>query len=383
MTGQQAGMDKQVKVMLVAVRGLAAGYLWTTVVISIVIGLLIGLLVGWVIWPANVIGARPARLSNDYQQVFLQFAADSYASGGVKSLDELAVKLGDGWTKQEVITQLGKMIDSKQPGADRDRLAALRSALTAYPREVGPNGAPAPSGGQTPQPPASGISPVVVIGVLVIIGASVALVWIIQRRSRAAAAAVTSGMAVSSQAASGDTTEQVTQQIAVAAPPVSRAQGAPHPVQKTAWAGESTPPLAQYVTSYALGDDRYDVSFSIETSTSDFLGECGVGISELIGTGSPDKVTALEVWLFDKNDIRTLTKVFMSENAYNDQALRARLAPKGEAVLVKKGEITALTTQTLKVNARIVDLQYGSSSLPANSFFQQITIELAAWSTGS
>jgi hypothetical protein len=220
----------------------------------------------------------------------------------------------------------------------------------------------------------------VILVVLVVIGVIVAIFLIIQRRNRASAS--TKGMTASSQTVSGDTVEQVTQKIAVA-PPVSRAQGAPHPVQKTAWAGEATPPLAQYVTSYALGDDRYDVSFSIETSTGDFLGECGVGISELIGTGSPDKVTALEVWLFDKNDIRTLTKVFMSENAYNDQALRAKLAPKGEAVLVKKGEITALTTQTLKVNARIVDLQYGSSGLPANSFFQQITIELAAWSTSS
>jgi len=376
MTGQQAGMGKQIKVMLTAVRGLAAGYLWTTVVISIVIGLLLGLLVGWVIWPANVIGARPAKLSNDYQQVFLRFAADSYASGGVKSLDDLALKLGDGWTKQDVITQLGKMIDSNQPGADR--LAALRSALTAYQGELGPTGASAKAGGQTP---GSGTSPVVVIlVVLVVIGVIVAIFLIIQRRNRASAS--TKGMTASSQTVSGDTVEQVTQKIAVA-PPVSRAQGAPHPVQKTAWAGEATPPLAQYVTSYALGDDRYDVSFSIETSTGDFLGECGVGISELIGTGSPDKVTALEVWLFDKNDIRTLTKVFMSENAYNDQALRAKLAPKGEAVLVKKGEITALTTQTLKVNARIVDLQYGSSGLPANSFFQQITIELAAWSTSS
>jgi len=151
-------------------------------------------------------------------------------------------------------------------------------------------------------------------------------------------------------------------------------------MEKTSWAGETTAPLAQYVTTYALGDDRYDMSFSIETSTGDFLGECGVGISKTIGAGSPDKVTALEAWLFDKNDIRTITKVLMSEHAYNDPAIRAELAPKGDAILMKKGEVVSLLTQTLKVNVRIDDLAYGSGGLPSNSFFQQVTIELAAWS---
>ena len=375
MTGQQAGMGKQVKVMLMAVRGLAAGYPWITVGVSVVIGLLLGWFVlGWWLAPISWTDARPFRLSSSesltpYRQYYLQSTADAYANPAASlSIEEAAKRLGvnDGWSAQDVI----KAINAIQPG--NTRLSALSSALNQK----------FPSQSATDQSQ-GGTSPVVVIlGILIIIGACVALVWVIQRRSRAAADAVTSGM-TSSSVAVDDTAEQVTQQVAVVAPPVSRAQGAPHPVQKTVWAGESTPPLAQYVTSYAHGDDRYDVSFSIETSTGDFLGECGVGISELIGTGSPDKVTALEVWLFDKNDIRTLTKVFMSENAYNDQALRAKLAPKGEAVLVKKGEITGLTTQTLKVNARIVELQYGSSSLPANSFFQQITIELAAWSTGS
>lgn len=77
---------------------------------------------------------------------------------------------------------------------------------------------------------------------------------------------------------------------------------------KTDWSGEERPPLSQYKTVYAIGDDRYDMSFSIENEAGDFLGECGVGISETVGSGSPSKVTALEVLLFHKNDIRTLTR---------------------------------------------------------------------------
>lgn len=143
-------------------------------------------------------------------------------------------------------------------------------------------------------------------------------------------------------------------------------------------AGEK-PPVGQYMSTYILGDDLYDESFSIETASGEFLGECGSGISETIGVGDPKRVTATEVWLFDKNDIRTVTKVLMSRHAYNDEALRTKLAPKGEAVLAEPGMVTTLETQTLRVQVRIIDLQYGAGALPPESFFERITVELAAW----
>jgi hypothetical protein len=141
----------------------------------------------------------------------------------------------------------------------------------------------------------------------------------------------------------------------------------------------SEPPLVQFMTTYLQGDDLYDDSFSIETPTGEFLGETGVGISEATGSGENKSVTAFEVWLFDKNDIRTVTKVLMSDHAFNDDALRAKLAPKGEAVLAKKGDRIMLDTATLRVQARIVDLSYGLGAMPPNSQFERITIELAAW----
>jgi hypothetical protein len=139
------------------------------------------------------------------------------------------------------------------------------------------------------------------------------------------------------------------------------------------------PPIVQFMTTYLHGDDLYDDSFSIETPSGEFLGETGVGISETIGSGDTKNVTAFEVWLFDKNDIRTVTKVLMSDHAFNDDAIRAKLAPKGEAVLAKPGDRIMLETASLRVQARIVDLSYGSGPLPPNSFFSRLTIELAAW----
>ncbi len=139
------------------------------------------------------------------------------------------------------------------------------------------------------------------------------------------------------------------------------------------------PPITQTMTTYVLGDDLYDESFSIDTQAGEFMGEYGVGVSEAIGVGDPKKVTALEIWLFDKNDIKTATKVLMSQHAFNDPEIRGRLERKGELVVVEQQAQVLLETATLQLLATVVDLEYGKGPLPANSYFERITLELAIW----
>ena len=131
------------------------------------------------------------------------------------------------------------------------------------------------------------------------------------------------------------------------------------------------------MTTYVLGDDLYDESFSIDTQAGEFMGEYGVGVSEAIGVGEPKKVTALEIWLFDKNDIKTATKVLMSQHAFNDPGIRSRLEPKGELVIVTPQAQILLETATLQLLATVVGLEYGRGPLPDNSYFERITLELA------
>ena len=139
------------------------------------------------------------------------------------------------------------------------------------------------------------------------------------------------------------------------------------------------PPITQTMTTYVLGDDLYDESFSIDTGAGEFLGEYGVGVSEIIGVGEPKKVTAVEIWLFDKNDIKTATKVLMSSHAYSDPGIRSRLEPKGELVLVEPQAQVLLETATLQFLATVVDIEYGAGPLPENSYFERMTLELAIW----
>ena len=84
--------------------------------------------------------------------------------------------------------------------------------------------------------------------------------------------------------------------------------------------------------------------------------------------------------MFDKDDfVRTVTKVFVSEHAFHDPALRSKLEPKGDLVLAQPGATVILETASLRLQARIVEMEYGAGPQPPNSYFQRMTIELAAW----
>ena len=52
---------------------------------------------------------------------------------------------------------------------------------------------------------------------------------------------------------------------------------------------------------------------------------------------------------------------------------------KGEPVLVQSGDVVSMETASLVVTARVVDMAYGGGALPPNSFFERLTIELAAF----
>jgi hypothetical protein len=366
----QPSIKQQTAMYTTIGKQMASSYPWWAMLIAFVVGLAVGLIVlGWGLWPVQWTDAKPSSLSTQYQQAYLNSSANSLAVG--MPISNVATQLGEDWSDQPGVTDLQVVQDILNGmiqihyAANDANLIALREALTTY-GTVGPTNAQAGAPGISSEV-ATGLALIILF--LLIAGG----IWIFRRlRSEAPTATIVT----TTTTVSGQTGIEGGEIIV---PAVSRAAGGARAVEKTAWPGESRSPLNQFATTYALGDDRYDMSKSIEAPNGDFLGECGVGISEIIGAGVPEKATALEVWLFDKNDVRTITKVLMSEYAYNDAAIRNKLAPKGDAVAIKKGDVVELKTQTLKIGARVVDLVYGSGT-PANAYFQQVTLELATWS---
>jgi hypothetical protein len=318
-----------------------------TLIIGTVVGLVLGLLLGmalfWGLFPVQWTDAQPYDLAPQARAQYIGLVADSYK---LYKDPALAAEYLNGWTAEEKQQAVADAVAMYQADGRPDKVQAVRDLQLVL-----------GIGETTPEPPEQGIGlwdrirvPCLVFLVVLLV---LVLGWIgyrqaVNRRSLATATVPAP-------------------RVAPAAPPVAEE-----------WEGVGQPPLGHFFTTYKLGEDTYDESFSIETPMGEFLGECGVGISEIIGTGESDKVTAFEVWLFDKSDIRTVTKVLMSEHAYRDDALRAKLASKGEAVLAQPGMPFALETSGLEVRVDVSELDYGDGELPPNSFFSKLTVELVA-----
>jgi hypothetical protein len=153
----------------------------------------------------------------------------------------------------------------------------------------------------------------------------------------------------------------------------SGGKAAPEVVEEGA---EDTPPISRNIASYQLGNDLFDEVYSIEDQ-GEFLGEYGVAIADFGGVGGPKKVSAFEVWLFDKNHIPTTTKVLMSEQAFADSSRRQKLEAKGETLLAEPDRPVVLETNTLRLVARIVSMEYGQGA--SGSFFGRFVLELKVW----
>jgi len=332
--------------------------------LGFILGLLIGLpVLGWGVFPVNWTDAAPVHLRQDLKTDYLRMAILAYS---VDQDPQLALQR---W--QELGPDAQTILDSLATDpklAAKDIVAfrglvlagqALPANTTPQPTQAGQEGLPPlptvqPSGDKT-SAAGSGLTKwIVLLGVFclltLIIGGALFYILVIRKRK-------TSSEAVKGQSFAKQADQEYYEE------------------------GQS-PPIAQFMTTYMLGDDLYDDSFSIDSSTGEFLGECGVGISDTIGVGEPKKVSAVEVWLFDKNDIQTITKVLMSEHAYNDPNIRQRLLSKGEPVMVRPNERILLETATLQLEARVIDLGYGQGALPQNSFFERLTLELAVWPRG-
>ena len=314
---------------------------------ALVVGLVVGLIYAWLINPVEWTNAPVSGMRADLKEAYLRMSIDSYSVNQDAALAQVRFN-SLGSDKDELLTQVAANPDGQSPQS----IAAFTAAVKGPPVAI--QGTPSPTGQPAGKP---GRSRFLTIGlpllcILVIIAAGV-LFYLFFWRNRGGSKTPSPAMEAQQAAKQAEWTDY----------------------QKL---GEE-PPMVQFMASYKVGDDLFDDSFSIDSPAGEFLGECGVGISETVGVGEPKKVTAFEVWLFDKNDIQTVTKVLMSAHAYLDEPIRQRLASKGDPILVDTGGETVLETQTLRLVARVVDMAYGEGAMPEQSFFDRLILELAVW----
>lgn len=307
---------------------------------GLVVGTIFGLVIlGWYVWPVEWVDATPAALSPDAQDEFLRMTIELYSLNGDNlKAQERFVSLGPAGAEA-----FARIMQNPAP-LSSDALASFSANVVAT--------APAVAEAKGPNLIYLLIAVICLILVIIII---LALVFLLRGKAPHTEGA---GPTPAMQAAEARKQAGLTDYTAVS---------------------DQAPPVAQFMASYKLGDDLFDDSFSIDAASGEFLGECGVSISETIGVGDPKKVTAFEVWLFDKNDIQTVTKVLMSNHAFSDAAINQRLRAKGEPVLADAGEEFELITETLHMVARVVSMEYRNDAMPAESYFDNLLLELAIW----
>jgi hypothetical protein len=308
-------------------------------------GLIIGLIFGWGIWPVQWTDATPEVLRADLQADYMRMAIDSFRVNGNQAL---AVQRWD--DLGEAAPQAFTAVAQDPQGLDPVAIANYQQVITSARGAMEPGAEPeAEGGGLSTSAIVISVAGILILAVIVF-GAFYLVRNVFRLKPRGDASAAMQAADVNRQTERTDF-----QSLGLA------------------------PPITQTMTTYVMGDDLYDESFSIDTQGGDFLGEYGVGVSETIGVGDPKKVTALEVWLFDKNDIKTATKVLMSAHAFDDPELRSRLEAKGELVMLEPQGQTVLETATLQLLVTVNDMEYGDGALPPESYFERVTLELAIW----
>jgi len=319
---------------------------WVVIVAGLLLGLVLGLIYAWAINPVEWTDAPIDMLRPELQDEYMRMAIDSYSVNQDVALAQTRYN-AVGENKELILAQIQANPGSQPPQSIQAYATAVQAPPVAAPATTPqPGGAPEEGEG----------SPwgwIIALFCLAALGVAGVLFYLFYWRNR-----------------SKTSTPPASTSYQVPARPAA--------VSEYAETGEE-PPMVQFMATYKLGDDLFDDSFSIDSPAGEFLGECGVGISETIGVGEPKKVTAFEVWLFDKNDIQTVTKVLMSAHAFLDEATRQRLESKGDPVLAEPGSEIILETQTLRLVARVVDMAYGDGALPEQSFLERLLLELAVW----
>ena len=344
-----------------------------------VVGLILGLVWAWNVQPVTYAGgSHPNELSEQYQKTYVQSISEAYFT--TRDLNTAAARLAP-FAPPEKVKLLAKTSDAYR-AVGRDTEADMTGDLTAalaqaegwptgdvsnWLADAGASEAFALKMGQVPQQtaadgsvvPATAVAPnaqksaeggtnwlKVLLITLAVIVAIIAILFLLTRIKPKHKLRQHASKAKMEQVVTAD--------------------------------GEAMEPLRQWVGTYTAGQDNFDESFTIETDASDFLGECGMGILDGFAAGSPKKVMAFDVWLFDKTDIRTISIPVMSKFAFEDNVLRGKLPPDASPVLATDGGTFEIETSALLVKAKIEDVAYGDGP-PEMSYFTTLKVSLSAY----
>ncbi|HEY66608.1 MAG TPA: hypothetical protein G4O02_18830 [Caldilineae bacterium] len=327
-----------------------------TVLAALVIGLLIGwLVIGWWLWPVKWTDVLPGDLAPQYRNMYVIGVAHAWKANGNLSQARQALEgLGPPERQSQILAEALK----HAPPEDARALMELQKELSL------PMPSQRPGGEEAGAPPRTLLIAVIIVIIVGLVGVGG---WAIYDRIRQGGPFVFLG--VDLQAA-----WRRLRTLSIQLP-------APAKAPRDELESEERP-LATFTPVFRRGAPDYIENYHLRMPDgNEVLGECGMGVAEIL-RGDDTQVTALEVWLFDKKDIRTQAYVLMSEHAHEDTILRDRLSLRGRLILAEPGRTFTIESQTMRLRGEIVSVAYADGEGPPHSVFDEVKVHLEVYPKG-
>ena len=181
--------------------------------------------------------------------------------------------------------------------------------------------------------------------------------------------------------AAAPASSNVTVNVSPTAPGIIGSQAAnPAPAPAVSSARVAETPIDTFPpTVYRHGDDSFDQDFTIKGPMGELIGECGASIADRIGVDSPARVCALSLWVFDKNDFQSTTKILLSDFAWNDPVIRTKMKARGDAVQAVNGGAVEILTTMLRVVVQVSDLALNTDNNPPQGYFENVSLTFTVY----
>lgn len=385
------------------------------------VGLLLGLTAAWIIWPVRWVDTDPADLRPAHQAAYVQMVADSYAlNGDIPLAQARLLELSrDGVDRAPVAALVENVAAGRQSAGDSAGATRLRrlsddtnlAAAATAPLPALPEASPEASA-RPPLP--NWVLFLFAAGVFIIALAAVAGL-LLARSSRKAEAEpelpiFDAGLAPLVEGAESPglkgaqpvrrpTLEEIlgVNDTAPRSPspfdidealnerPIARTSALQEPEEgddllapaaSVRPADTPTGVLSQFEVVYHYGDDDFYHSVTIDTPSESFVGQCGIVISDVLGSDGAQQVDAFDLWLFETHGTRTVSKVLLSPWAAANDSILARLSRKGETIPARLGLTITLQTMTLRLTAQVAELSFQSNGPLREAVFEHLVLQV-------
>ncbi len=139
-------------------------------------------------------------------------------------------------------------------------------------------------------------------------------------------------------------------------------------------------PFQTFSAKYAEDTLEFDESKDLYAPSGEMLGECGVSIAERYGLGASSRPIAFVVWVFDKADMGSETRILLTPFASANPSIRRRLEARGTLIEMQSDQMQfEIVTSTMRVEVRVSNIEFRRIDATPMDSVQQAEFHFSAF----